>query len=152
MNMSMLMNTQVEFLLLENNGQWLSSTLSSLSRIYQQHERVLVISSQRQKLEQLDEILWHNSGEQFIPYSLDSECYANSTAVLLTDKQPERLRFKALLNLSGTALKSPEQFKTIIEIVQVDEEEKETARERYKLYRHLGFNISHRTVNTTDVL
>lgn len=150
MNMSTLMSTQVEFLLLESNGQWLSSSMSSLSKLYLEHERVLVVSSQRQQLEQLDEALWHNSAEQFIPYSLDSECYANSTPVLLTTRQPERLRFKALLNLSDKALVTSEQFRAIIEIVPVDDKGKEAARERYKTYRQLGFNISHRTINTSE--
>ena len=144
------MSTEVEFLLLESNGQWLSSSLTSLSKLYLEHERVLVISSQRQQLEQLDEALWHNSAEQFITYSLDSECYANSTPVLLTTKQPERLRFKALLNLSDKALVGCEQFRAIIEIVPVDDKEKEAARERYKTYRQLGFNISHRAINISE--
>ena len=152
MRNSTLMSTEVEFLLLENNGQWLSSSLISLSELYLEHERVLVISSQRQQLEQLEEIFWHNSAEQFIPYSLDSECYANSTSVLLTTRQPERLRFKALLNLSDGALVASEQFRKIIEIVPVDDKEKEAARERYKTYRQLGFNISHRTINVSEKL
>jgi DNA polymerase-3 subunit chi len=146
------MSTEVEFLLLESNGQWLTSSLTSLSKLYLEHERVLVISSQQQQLEQLDEVLWHNSAEQFIPYSLDSECYANSTPVLLTTNQPERLRFKALLNLSDRALRTPEQFRAIIEIVPVDDKEKEAARERYKTYRHLGYKISHRTINISEEL
>ena len=146
------MSTEVEFLLLESNGQWLSSSLASLSKLYQEYERVLVISSQRQQLEQLDESLWHNSAGQFIPYSLDSECYANSTSVLLTTKQPERIRFKALLNLSDSALLAPEQFRAIIEIVPVDDKEKEAARERYKTYRHLGYKISHRAINISEEL
>ncbi|PCJ47349.1 MAG: hypothetical protein COA74_11555 [Gammaproteobacteria bacterium] len=140
------MVTQVEFLLLESSSQWTVCALDSLTKLYQQYERVLVLASQRKHLEQLDELLWHRSSEHFVAYSMDDQCYAGSSSVLLTDVEPLRLRFNALLNLSDKATANPEQFRSITEIVQVAEQSKDLARERYKLYRHLGFNISHRTI------
>ena len=111
------MSTQVEFLLLDRNSQWLATAIDSLTQLYADFERVLVIADDRQLLNQLDEILWHNSSEQFIPYSLDSECYSSTSAVLLTDKQPEKYRYKALVKDGGELPLNPQQFKYIVELV-----------------------------------
>jgi len=148
------MSTQVEFLLLDSNSQWISTAIASLSQFYSctysNNERILVLADNRQYLEQLDELLWHNSSEQFIPYSLDSECYSSSAAVLLTNTQPEKVRYQVALNIGSKILINPEQFRTIIEIVNVDDESKENARSRYKNYRQLGFPISHRQLTKND--
>ncbi|RLA03427.1 MAG: hypothetical protein DRQ47_05185 [Gammaproteobacteria bacterium] len=141
------MSTQVEFLLLKSNEQWSATAIESLNKLYAQYERVLVVSENRQQLQQLDELLWHNSAKQFVPYSLDSECYSNSTSVLLTDAQPLKRRYNALLNIGAKMSQNPEQFRSIIELVSIDENDKEQARMHYKHYRHLGFQISHQQLD-----
>jgi DNA polymerase-3 subunit chi len=138
------MMTQVEFLLLESKSQCISTAIDSLARLYTDYERVLVIAPDQQLLVQLNELLWHNSSDQFIPYSIDSECYSSSSAVLLTTGQPERLHYSALLNVGGELVQNPQQFRSIIEMVMVDDESTEQARERYKIYRQLGFDICHK--------
>ena len=138
------MSTQVEFLLLDNSGQLTSTTINLLTQLYNEYQRVLVIADTRQLLEQLDELLWHNSCKHFIPYSLDTECYSSSSAVLLTNSQPERLRYQALLNIGAKISVYPEQFSSIIELVDIDELTRESARQRYKVYRQLGFFVSHK--------
>jgi len=130
------MSTNVEFLLLEKNSQWIATAIASITQLYCKNERVLVLADNRQQLEQLDELLWHKSSEQFIPYSLDSECYNSSAAVLLSDTQPERRRYQALLNLGSKMTVNPVQFRSIIEVVDTQEDNKSFARERYKNYRH----------------
>ena len=144
------MITQVEFLLLDSNSQRMNSAIASLGQLYTQYDRVLVIAEKRMYLEQIDELLWHNSSEQFITYSLDTECYSSSAAVLLTDKQPTRTRYPTLLNIDGELPSNPEQFKNIVELVGADEHYKENARERYKIYRQLGFTITHKLLTKND--
>ena len=143
------MSTNVEFLLLDNKSQWLATALQSLTQLYTEYERVLVVAENRLQLEQMDELLWHNSAKQFITYSLDTECYGKTVSVLLTDQQPERLRYNSLLNINGKMCVNPGQFKSIIEVVDVDEKNKQQARERYKTYRQLGFTINHREIEKT---
>ncbi len=144
------MNTQVEFLLLDSNSQRMDSAMASLSQLYEHYDRVLVIAEKRMYLEQIDELLWHNSSEQFITYSLDTECYSSSAAVLLTDKQPEGRRYPTLLNIDGDLPLNSEQFRNIVELVGADEHYKEKARERYKIYRQLGFTITHKLLTEND--
>ena len=138
------MSTQVEFLLLDSNSQRMNSAIASLGQLYADYDRVLVIADKRTYLEQIDELLWHNSSKQFIAYSLDTECYSSSAAVLLTDKQPVRTRYPTLLNIDGELPASPEQFRNIVELVGADEHDKEKARERYRVYRQLGFIVTHK--------
>ena len=144
------MSTQVEFLLLATDSQLLSTAFTSLIQLYSDNERVLVVANNRQHLEQLDEMLWHNSSEQFIPYSLDSECYSLSVAVLLTDNQPESRRFQALLNIGAEVSINLGQFRSIIELVHPDEPSKEKARIRYKHYRQLGFSINYKQLKENN--
>lgn len=141
------MNTSVEFLILNTNSQWLSAAIDSLTRLYSEFERVLVVAEDRQLLEQLDELLWHNSAKQFIPYSMDTECYSASVAVLLTDRQPERARYQALLNIGARISIKPESYRAVVELVNTDETSKEQARERYKQYRQRGCRVSHKELS-----
>ena len=144
------MNTQVEFLLLKSSEQLIRLAIRKLTELYQSNERVLVLADKRIQLERMDELLLHNSDKQFITYSLDSECYAFSTAVLLTDNQPKNIRYQALLNMGEQLPVKPEQFRNIIELVDTDEEAVEKAREHYKIYRHLGFSISHQQLTSEE--
>ncbi len=137
------MNTQVEFILLDSNSQLPDTALSKLAELYMGYDRVLVLAENRKFLELLDELLWHNSDKIFIPYSMDCECYGMSAAVLLTNCQPDRIRYSALLNIGVQIPEKPEQFRTITELVQTDDESIEKARGHYKFYRSMGFTISH---------
>jgi len=144
------MSRQAEFLLLTENNQWASTAIDSIVQLYSDYEHILVVAKERQQLQQLDEQLWQGSGTQFVPYSLDSECYGSSTVVLLTDSQPERHRFRALLNIGAKISERPEQFQMIIELVLNNEASKQNAREHYKIYRHLGFIVNHRELKAND--
>ena len=140
------MSTQVEFLLLENNAQLINTAIGALLSLNETYERILVLANDRLHLMQMDEMLWHNSAKQFIPYSLDSECYSLSAKILLTDNQPAKTRFQVLLNLGAKMSLKPAQFHRIIELVNADELSKEQAREKYKQYRSNGFLVSHREI------
>ena len=140
------MSTQVEFLLLNNSSQWLSVAYDSMKNLSESFDRMLVMSNDRQKLIQLDDLLWHKSSEQFIPYSLDTECYSSSAGALLTTEQPSRTRYQAMVNSSGLYPVNPEQFSAIIEVVDTDESSKEKSRECYKRYRQQGFIVTHREI------
>ena len=140
------MSTEVEFLLLKNSSQWLSVTYDSMKKVSENFDRILVMSDDRKKLIQLDELLWHKSSEQFIPFSLDTECYGNTAGALLTTEQPSRIRYQAMINSSGLFPTNPQQFRTIVEVVDIDEASKEKSRECYKRYRQQGFIITHREI------
>ena len=140
------MTTQVEFLLLKNSHQWLSVAYDSMTKLAENFDRMLVMTDEPQKLIQLDELLWNKSSEQFIPYSLDTECYGSSAGALLTTEQPTRVRYQAMVNSSGLYPSNPEQFRTIIEVVDTNEVSKEKSRECYKLYRQQGFIVTHREI------
>ncbi len=144
------MNTQVEFLLLKSSKQIIRVAINKLAELYQPNERILVLADKRNLLEQMDELLWHNSSKQFIAYSLDSECYAFSTVVLLTDSQPKNMRYQTFLNMGERLPEKPEQFRRIIELVDNDENSIEEARKHYKIYRHLGFSICHQQLTSKE--
>ena len=140
------MSVSVEFLLLNNSSQWLSVAYNSMQNLSENFDRMLVISNDRQKLIQLDDLLWHKSSDCFIPYSLDTECYSKSAGALLTTEQPSRLRYQAMINSSGNYPTNPEQFRAIIELVDTNEDNKEKSRECYKRYRQQGFTVTHREI------
>ncbi|MCP3674110.1 MAG: DNA polymerase III subunit chi [Gammaproteobacteria bacterium] len=144
------MNTQVKFILLDSNSQRMNSAITSISQLYEHYDRVLVIAEKRMYLEQIDELLWHNSSEQFITYSLDTECYSSSVAVLLTDKQPQGSRYPTLLNIDGDLPLNSGQFRNVIELVGAEEHYKEKARERYRVYRQLGFTVTHKLLGKNN--
>jgi len=140
----------VEFLLLDRGSQLPGTAVQTLAELFSGNERILVLADNRQYLEQMDELLWHKSREKFIPYSMDSECYALTAMVQLTDKQPQNVRYQALLNMGTQFPDKPEQFRRIIELVNSDENCIEKARGHYKSYRQLGFTVSHQQLSSDN--
>ncbi len=134
--------SEVEFILQNGKSSIIDLAYMNLLQLYKKYDRVLVLGSETVLLEQLDERLWQNSHDKFVPYSMDTESYQSTATVLLSTNAIPSSGYNALLNIGATIPTNSNRFRAIIEIVADDEEQKEQARERYKLYRRSGFNVT----------
>ncbi len=100
-------------------------------------------------IKQLDELLWTFSATSFIPhcYLNDDEPMIRMTPVILSDRIHASDHFDVLLNLNHQHPQQLSQFKRIIEIAGVSQEDKLAARERYRFYKDAGFEIQHFNLN-----
>ena len=104
----------------------------------------LVVTGLPQTLKQLDTDLWALSAVDFVPH-----CYLESDArvlagspVVLAQSIETVPHSQVLLNLGPSVPEGFERFERVIEIVGLDDEDRQWARARWKHYTNLGYSIT----------
>ena len=155
------MQTQVMFYLLDdekdlNNGKHadVNDTSSAFYHaclqahyFYGQNQRVFIYTSDQSQAEQIDELLWAFNTNSFVPHNLAGEGPKQGAMVEISHQLPQGRR-PVLINLTSIAPNFANQFQMIIDFVPSNEALKEQARERYKAYRHWGFQVNNQAVAT----
>ena len=115
-----------------------------LLRKAHQKSASVVVTGDRDVLEQLDRLLWSISAVDFVPHC-SSTAFAltvAASAVVLADSLVGVDRDGVLINL-GQALPSEfERFERFIEVVTLDESDRLAARQRWKHYASRGYALS----------
>lgn len=149
-----MMNTQVMFYLLEQDKkaensanenqdkQYLSLLHSCFqaAHFYRQNQRVFIFCQNQEQAHQIDELLWSFEPDSFVPHNLVNEGQKNGAVVEISWQAPTNRR-PVLINLTSTVPNFAHQFSQIIDFVPSDEHLKQNARERFKMYRQLGFQV-----------
>lgn len=109
----------------------------------------LVVVGEPETLQQLDAALWTFSPTDFVPHCpIDSDpgVVAASPVVLATSalSVPHQ---QVLLNLGHLVPQGYEQFERVIEVVGLDDEDRQLARGRWKHYTERGFTITRHDLN-----
>ena len=149
------MNTQVMFYLLDqenSNDKNYASLLHACFQaayFYRQNQRVFIYSQNQQQAHQVDELLWSFEPDSFIPHNLVGEGPKSGAAVEISWQKPTNRR-PVLINLTSTVPNFADQFSQIVDFVPSDEELKQLARERFKTYRQLGFQVDNQPVTTSQ--
>ena len=104
----------------------------------------LCVESQEQGW-QLDEMLWQQDPDSFVPHSLSEEPTAHQASVEIGTGLPRRNR-QLLINLSQQAPAFAGRFAEVVDFVPTDDSLKQLARERYKQYRAVGFTLQTQAV------
>jgi len=104
----------------------------------------VVVTGSFDTLQQLDVALWTFSSTDFVPHChLDSDAgvVAASPVILATslDAVPHR---QVLLNLGRSVPDGFERFERVIELVGLDQEDRQMARARWKQYTDCGHAIT----------
>jgi len=109
-------------------------------------QKVWVVTHPDQ-LQALNELMWSFSKLDFIAHasaSAPSEVLKHSPVVLAQSPQdlPDPHSFDVLLNLDDAVPSHYERFARVIEVVSLDEQDKHTARTRWKHYQQAGCAIT----------
>jgi len=151
------MNTQVMFYLLEQENsdnkmqQALLHTCFQAAHYYRQNQRVFIYCPDQTIAHYIDELLWSFEPDSFVPHNLIGEGPKHGSAVEISWQVPTSRR-PILINLTSTVPNFAHQFSQIIDFVPSDEQLKQSARERFKGYRQLGFQVDNQpaTVKQTS--
>lgn len=105
--------------------------------------RVLVTGAP-DTLKQLDAALWTFSTTDFVPHcDLDGEAAVLALSpVILAPSLTSTPHHEVLLNLGQLVPDGFEQFQRVIELVGIDDEERQMARARWKHYTDRGYAIT----------
>lgn len=105
-------------------------------------KKVLIACETEQQALNIDEALWARDPDSFVPHNLSGEVtqYATPIEISWSDKRNAQRR-DLLISLQKNLPNFIHSFNQVIDFVPVDEVEKAQARERYKQYRQLGWQI-----------
>jgi DNA polymerase-3 subunit chi len=106
--------------------------------------KIVLLGRNRSELNQLDQLLWTFSEQDFLPHVHAGDPLAAQTPVILTDSDNVELpHHHILINLSGNTPEHFARFERMFEIISSDDADKAAGRERYRLYKERGYPLSH---------
>lgn len=113
------------------------------AKAWREGKRVLIACETEQQALLLDEALWQRDSDQFVPHNLSGEmtAYATPIEICWMSKRNSQRR-DLLISLQHTVPDFISSFNSVIDFVPAEEQQKIQARERYKQYRQLGFELT----------
>jgi DNA polymerase-3 subunit chi len=106
----------------------------------------VIVTGDLQQMQLLDHNLWTFDNTSFIPHCTSNaatEILEITPVILFQDSElPQSLpHHEVLLNLGHSLVNGFETFERIIEVVSMEEEDKITARKRWKHYSERGYQL-----------
>ena len=111
------------------------------TKAYEQSKRLVVYSPDVKALRDFDQALWTFAATKFVPHAFAADKLAAETPIVLTSSAEQVPHRDVLLNLGDEWPPFFASFERLLEIVAVDEEDKQKARGRYKFYKERGYDI-----------
>lgn len=111
------------------------------AKAYNSAARVVVYSPDAQLLERFDEALWTFQHTGFVPHCFAGASVAAETPIVLASSGEALPHHDVLLNLGDEWPPFFATFERLLEIVTLDEGDKERARSRYVFYKRRGYEI-----------
>lgn len=104
----------------------------------------LVVTGSPDELQQLDRALWTFSPVDFVPHCfLASEAYVVAASpVILSTSTIAVPHQQVLVNLGQLVPDGFERFERVIEVVGLDDDDRQLARSRWKQYADRGYTIT----------
>ena len=103
--------------------------------------RVLVLTPDAATSEKLSRLLWSQPQTSFVPHCTSADPLAAVTPVIIAHGAEEPVHDELLLNLRADLPQSFSRFQRVIEIVGNDEDDRQSARGRFRHYRDRGYPI-----------
>jgi DNA polymerase-3 subunit chi len=104
----------------------------------------VVVTAPPEVLDRLDVLLWTFSPGDFVPHARQpgEPRVLAASPVILSETVADTPHRQILLNLGPELPAGFEQFARLIEVVSLDEADRQQARGRWKQYTHLGYAIT----------
>jgi DNA polymerase-3 subunit chi len=108
-----------------------------------QGQRICILTDSPDAAQQMDQLLWSHSPESFLPHALAGDATAASVAVVIGQGTEAPAGTTCILNLGSEAPLNQPTLAAIAEFVLNDDEAKARSRERWNLYKQLGYELQH---------
>jgi DNA polymerase-3 subunit chi len=109
----------------------------------------VVVTAAAGDLKQLDSLLWTFSQLDFVPHALRSADpgVVAASPVILSESAVDVPHQQVLLNLGSQVPDGFDRFERLIEVVSLDEGDRQLARERWKQYAERGYAMTRHDLN-----
>jgi DNA polymerase-3 subunit chi len=124
----------------EQANAHLSVACQQATRCYREDKQVFIFTEDKDTAHQLDEMLWQQEPNSFVPHNLPGEGPRGGAPVEISWQAPTKKR-QVLINLSQRIPQFASQFNEIIDFVPLEPALKQAARERYKQFRGYGLTV-----------
>lgn len=112
------------------------------AKAYKRDNKVVVFAPDAQLLRRFDEALWTFQQTGFVPHCFAGTAVAAQTPIVLASSGEALPHHDVLLNLADEWPPFFASFERLLEIVTLDEGDKERARSRYVFYKKRGYEIT----------
>src|SRR5581483_7364071 len=104
-------------------------------------ERLLVYAPETELASRLDRLMWTWPATGFVPHCPVDDALAPQTPVLIARDEQAPADVRVLVNLAADCPPHFARFERLVEVVGLDEAEREAGRERYRQYKARGYGI-----------
>ncbi|WP_294087113.1 DNA polymerase III subunit chi [uncultured Actinobacillus sp.] len=138
---------QVQFYVLTQDNIY-EQACDLAAKAWRLGKRVLIACETEQQAFEIDERLWAREPDSFVPHNLSGEVTQYATPIEISWKGKRNAQRRDLLiSLQQAIPEYVTSFTQVIEFVPIQETEKVQARERYKQYRQMGWQLSTETIS-----
>ena len=102
---------------------------------------MMILTPDAQTTEQVDKLLWTQPAIGFLPHCRAHHRLAPVTPIILDHVAEPVVHEQVLVNLCGDLRRCSAASSALIEIVSLDEADRELARNRFRFYRDRGYEI-----------
>lgn len=131
--------TQIDFYV--HVGDRLDTTRRLCAKAYGTNARVLVWTADTAATQKLSRLLWSLPSTGFLPHCGATDPLARRTPIIVDHRSEPLPHDDILLNLRAEVPSFFSRFQRLIEIVTLDPEEQQQARDRYRFYRDRGYPL-----------
>ncbi len=103
--------------------------------------RVMLFTADPAATDRLSSLLWSVPSTGFTPHCRSEDRLAPVTPVILDHRAEPLVHDQVLINLCGETPSFFSRFQRLVEIVGLDETDREAARTRFRFYRDRGYEI-----------
>jgi DNA polymerase-3 subunit chi len=139
--------TKIDFY--QVNGDEHSFTCRLIDKVYRQGHQIYIHATDASQAQALDEHLWTFRGDAFIPHTVIHQAAESEPLDVPVkigfDHEPEDHQ-DVLINLSGAIPHFFSRFGRVAEVVPVDENSRQCARENYAYYKERGYSLKYHEI------
>jgi DNA polymerase-3 subunit chi len=110
--------------------------------------RMMILTPHSEATEQVDRLLWSQPAIGFLPHCRAHHKLAGVTPIILDHVAEPVVHEQLLVNLCDQPPPHFSRFERLIEIVGLDDAEREQARARFRFYRERGYEIRTHDLHT----
>lgn len=119
----------------------LAAACALISGAWTKRRPLLVYAPEKPVADSVDRLLWTSSQLSFIPHCRADSPLAAETPILIADRLDQPAQQERLMNLSRELPPGYQRFASLVEVVGQDDDDREAARERVRLYKEAGCEV-----------
>jgi DNA polymerase-3 subunit chi len=131
--------TQIDFYTHVENKLRTLCTLAA--KALAKNVRMMILTPDADTTERVDKLLWSQPAIGFLPHCSSHHQLAPVTPIILDHVAEPVVHEQVLVNLCDACPPLFSRFERLIEIVSLDEADRECARNRFRFYRDRGYEI-----------